>query len=83
MDTPDRLGPSSDHTLSIDAITLVIGPLKLEEFDYKLKGFTFIVIGDRRRRFPRYMSMKFILIYLMKLFLDIYVSEICTKYGAL
>ena len=48
MDTPDRLGPSPGHILSIGTITLDIGPLSSEEFDYKLKGFTFIVIGDRR-----------------------------------
>ena len=50
MDTSDRLGPSAGHILSIGKITLDIGPLSSEEFDYKLKGFTFIVIGDVESR---------------------------------
>ena len=46
---PDRLESYPTHILSIDTKTLDIGPLSSEEFEYKLKGFAFTVIGNVSR----------------------------------
>ena len=44
IDIPDRLRPSTGYLQLIGMPTWHIGPLGSEEFDHKLKGFTFIYI---------------------------------------
>ena len=48
IDIPDRLQPSTGYLQLIGMPTWHIGPLGSEEFDHKLKGFTFIYIEKRR-----------------------------------
>ena len=53
IDIPDRLRPSTGYLQLIGMPTWHIGPLGSEEFDHKLKGFTFIVILDVHVNFIR------------------------------